>query len=126
VDPGQFENALLNLVVNARDALETGGSVRIELACREHASDLRSGEDVLPAGRYLELAVIDDGSGMEEAVLARAFDPFFTTKEPGRGTGLGLSMVFGFAHQSGGLARIDSGPGTGTRVSLLLPVHGSD
>jgi signal transduction histidine kinase len=126
VDPGQFENALLNLVVNARDALESGGSVRIELDCREHRLELRSGEDLLPAGHYLELAVIDDGTGMEAGVLARAFDPFFTTKEPGRGTGLGLSMVFGFARQSGGLARIDSRPGAGTRVSLLLPVHAAD
>jgi PAS domain S-box-containing protein len=126
VDPGQFENALLNLVVNARDALDVGGSVRIELDCREHRLELRSGEDLLPAGHYLELAVIDDGSGMEAGVLARAFDPFFTTKEPGRGTGLGLSMVFGFARQSGGLARIDSRPGAGTRVSLLLPVHAAD
>lgn len=121
VDPGQLENALLNLVLNARDALDNDGSIRIEMTNRSVAA--AKGEQVsgLEPGDYVTVTVIDDGPGMDEATLARAFEPFFTTKPPGRGTGLGLSMVFGFAHQSGGQAEIDSAPGQGTRVTVWLP-----
>lgn len=122
VDAGQLENALLNLVVNARDAMPDGGSIRVVL---DQAAFGGAGDDAelqdLPAGRYLRLAVEDDGTGIEPEVLAHVFEPFFTTKAPGRGTGLGLSMVFGFARQSGGTLTVHSEPGAGTRMSLWLP-----
>jgi two-component system NtrC family sensor kinase len=118
IDPGQFEAVVLNLVINARDAAPGGGCVTIrtghvELAGHEIAD--------LPAGRYLLVAVVDDGTGMDSATAERAFEPFFTTKETGKGTGLGLSQVYGFAKQAGGHARIVSAPGAGTTVELLLP-----
>ena len=118
VDPSQFEAAVMNLVVNARDATPPGGSIRVEtLHCR-----LEEGEaEDAPAGDYLCVAVHDTGEGMNEDVVARVFEPFFTTKETGRGTGLGLSQVYGFARQSGGAIAIESAPAKGTTVRIYLP-----
>jgi CheY-like chemotaxis protein len=117
-DPHQLESALLNLVINARDAMPDGGTLTIETANTD-AAEL---EDVTP-GEYIRISVTDTGAGMPEAVRARAFDPFFTTKPMGQGTGLGLSMVYGFARQSEGHARIRSAEGRGTNVQLYLPRH---
>ncbi len=120
VDRSQLENALLNLVLNARDAMPERGRVTIRTGgCRIEA-DRAPSIDVEP-GDYAFLAVADTGTGMPEEVRARAFDPFFTTKAPGRGTGLGLSMVYGFVRQSGGDVTIGDGPGGGTVVTLFLP-----
>jgi len=118
LDPSQFEAAVMNLVVNARDATPSGGMIRIETL--PVALKARQVEE-LTAGDYLCVAVHDTGSGMDDGTSARAFEPFFTTKAPGRGTGLGLSQVYGFAHQSGGAATIDSAPGKGSSVCLYLP-----
>ncbi len=118
-DPAQLETALLNLVNNARDAMPDGGRLVIETGnavLEEYQSD---GE--IPAGEYVAISVTDTGTGMSAEVAARAFDPFFTTRPIGRGTGLGLSMVYGFARQSGGYARIVSAPGRGARVTMYLP-----
>ncbi|MBC4015304.1 PAS domain S-box protein [Siccirubricoccus deserti] len=117
-DPSQLENVVLNLAINARDAMPDGGHLCIGL---RNASLPAGGE--LAAGDYLCLDVIDTGAGMTPAVMARAFDPFFTTKPIGQGTGLGLSMVYGFARQSGGVVRLHSRPEKGTTVTLLLPRH---
>jgi CheY-like chemotaxis protein len=120
-DPNQLESALLNLANNARDAMPEGGVIVIET---ENAviSPLQAGRygDLKP-GEYVLVTVRDSGAGMPPDVLARAFDPFFTTKPMGQGTGLGLSMVYGFARQSGGHVRIDSTPGQGSEVRMLLP-----
>jgi PAS domain S-box-containing protein len=120
VDPNQLENALLNLCINARDAMPGGGRMTIETAnVWLDEGDARERE--LPPGSYLSLCVSDTGTGMSPDVVARAFDPFFTTKPLGQGTGLGLSMIYGFARQSGGQVRIRSVVGQGTRVCLFLP-----
>ncbi|GAC1036644.1 PAS domain-containing protein [Pseudomonas sp. No.117] len=120
IDASQLENALLNLCLNARDAMPEGGRIRIVLA-NETLADPQAEQFTLPAGDYVRLTVGDTGSGMSDEVRARAFDPFFTTKPLGQGTGLGLSMVHGFVLQSGGEIRIDSAPGEGTQVHLYLP-----
>ncbi|GAC1038303.1 hypothetical protein thsps117_30610 [Pseudomonas sp. No.117] len=122
VDQSQLENALLNLCINARDAMPGGGRILIE------ASYLQVGTSATPdfelaAGRYLHLRVTDSGSGMTPDVAAKAFEPFFTTKPMGQGTGLGLSMIYGFARQSGGQLRLRSVPGAGTTVCLYLPLR---
>ncbi|WP_053154236.1 PAS domain-containing sensor histidine kinase [Pseudomonas sp. Pf153] len=120
-DASQLENALLNLVINARDAMPDGGELTIETAnIYLDGSDISTLEPV-KAGDYVMIAVSDNGSGMTPSVLAKAFDPFFTTKPIGQGTGLGLSMIYGFAQQSGGHLSLDSMPGQGTRVQLYLP-----
>ncbi len=120
VDPQQLEHALLNLLLNARDAMPHGGS----LSVRSLARTIRDDDDAeleLEPGAYVEILVADTGGGMDEATLSRAFEPFFTTKQFGAGSGLGLSMVYGFVKQSGGAVRITSIPGRGTTVALLLP-----
>lgn len=120
VDPGQLENALLNLCINARDAMPDGGRIVIET--RNRLVDFRAGRerDIEP-GSYVCLSVSDTGTGMTPDTIAKAFEPFFTTKPLGSGTGLGLSMVYGFARQSGGQVRIHSAPGAGTTVTIYLP-----
>lgn len=122
-DASQLENALLNLVINARDAMPHGGVLRVETANSYlNGSDINTLEPV-KAGDYVMLSVSDNGTGMSPLILAKAFDPFFTTKPIGQGTGLGLSMIYGFAQQSGGHVTIESQPGQGTRVCLYLPRH---
>jgi len=115
-DPTQIELAIMNLVLNARDAMPDGGEIAIRLKPVQVSGDVE-----LQDGRYLCIEVADTGAGMSNDVAARAFDPFFTTKPVGKGTGLGLSMVYGVARQSGGRAGIRSEPGKGTIVSILLP-----
>lgn len=121
VDPGQVENALLNLALNARDAMPGGGRLTIETANRA----IRGDEPGLPPdcepGDYVMISVTDTGSGMTPDVVERAFDPFFSTKGPGSGSGLGLSMVYGFVKQSGGSLTIASEVGRGARISIFLP-----
>jgi PAS domain S-box-containing protein len=119
-DPAQLENALLNLALNARDAMPQGGALSIEAENVELASNgLPAGSDIVP-GSFVRIRVADTGTGMPPEVLQRAFEPFFTTKEVGKGSGLGLSMVYGFVKQSGGHIEIDSAPDRGTRVDLYL------
>ena len=125
VDPGQLESALLNLCINARDAMPGGGKITIETANRWLDERAARERDMLP-GQYVSLCVSDNGTGMTPDVIARAFDPFFTTKPIGLGTGLGLSMVYGFARQSGGQVRIYSEFGQGTMVCLYLPRHAGE
>jgi signal transduction histidine kinase len=122
VDPAELENAVLNLCSNARDAMPAGGGIVIMTAMTTLDATL-AGEFGLSAGEYLSLSVTDTGAGMSPDVAARALDPFFTTKSCGEGTGLGLSMVYAFARQSGGHIRIDSRIGGGTTVCLYLPRH---
>ena len=121
VDPGQLASALLNLVLNARDAMPSGGKLTVEVHNTSLGeSDLDVNGEARP-GDYVMVAVTDTGSGMTAEVAGRAFEPFFTTKEVGKGTGLGLSMVYGFAQQSGGSMQIRSEPGQGTAVRLFFP-----
>ncbi|EPJ2812654.1 PAS domain-containing protein [Pseudomonas putida] len=122
VDPAQVENSLLNLCINARDALEGGGSISIKTYNEELALGTELDPELAP-GTYFTICVSDDGVGMSPETLTRAFEPFFTTKPVGAGTGLGLSMIYGFAKQSGGQVRIESEEGNGTRVYLQLPSH---
>jgi PAS domain S-box-containing protein len=123
VDPSQLENTLLNLCINARDAMApNGGRLTIETA-NKWLDERAAKERDLPAGQYISLCVTDTGSGMTPEVIERAFDPFFTTKPLGEGTGLGLSMVYGFARQSGGQVRIYSKVGKGTTMCVYLPRH---
>ncbi len=122
VDPNQLENALLNLCINARDAMPDGGRLTIETGNR-WLDQRAARERDLPPGQYVSVCVSDTGTGMAPDVIQRAFDPFFTTKPIGMGTGLGLSMVYGFVRQSGGQARIYSEPSQGTMVCLYLPRH---
>src|SRR5690606_18619386 len=121
-DANQIETAILNLAVNARDAMaENGGTITISAEEATPPSELG-----LPAGRFLRLSVRDTGSGMDASTLERAAEPFFTTKGVGKGTGLGLSMVHGLAEQSGGRLALTSLPGEGTTVTLWLPVATSE
>ena len=122
VDPNQLENALLNLCINARDAMPDGGRITIETG-NKWLDERVAQERGLSPGQYVTVCVSDTGAGMDKAVIERAFDPFFTTKPIGVGTGLGLSMVYGFAKQSGGHVRIYSEPGEGALVCLYLPRH---
>jgi PAS domain S-box-containing protein len=122
VDPTQIELVLLNLAINARDAMEGGGSLTVETANVRLGAPLRPEEP--PAGEYVMVAVADTGSGMPPEVAAKAFEPFFTTKPVGKGSGLGLAQVYGFAKQSGGGVSIETAPGKGTRVKVYLPSAG--
>jgi CheY-like chemotaxis protein len=115
-DANQLENAILNLAINARDAMPGGGHLTISTSLHDEPQ----GPD-LAAGTYVCLTVADDGQGMPPEVLARAMEPFFSTKPVGKGTGLGLAQVYGIAQQSGGTVRITSAPGAGTKVQVLLP-----
>jgi PAS domain S-box-containing protein len=119
-DPNQLESALLNLAINARDAMPEGGKLTISTA-NARLDDATADTPALPPGDYICIAVTDTGTGMSAEVAARAFDPFFTTKPIGQGTGLGLSMIYGFARQSNGHATIDSRLGEGTSIRLYLP-----
>lgn len=124
-DPNQLESAILNTAINARDAMPAGG--RLTIVSRQTRLEAQSlvaagaGADGAAPGDYLEISVTDTGAGMDEATRSRVFEPFFTTKPIGRGTGLGLSQVYGFARQSGGMATVESAVGRGTTVRIFLP-----
>ncbi len=120
VDPNQLENALLNLCINAKDAMPDGGKMTVETSNRDLSHAISATRD-MPAGDYVALSVSDTGCGMTPEVIARAFEPFYTTKPTGHGTGLGLSMIYGFAHQSDGQVRIHSEVGRGSNVTIFLP-----
>lgn len=122
IDPGQLENALLNLCINARDAMPDGGRITIETA-NKWMDEAGARQHDMPPGQYLSVGVTDTGTGMSPDLIDKVFEPFFTTKPTGEGTGLGLSMVYGFARQSGGQVRIYSEVGEGTTVCMYLPRH---
>ncbi len=124
-DVNQMENVILNLAINARDAMPGGGTLTIQtrdVALKTPPPDVA---EFVP-GDYIALVVSDTGEGMREAVRQRALDPFFTTKPQGKGTGLGLSMTFGYVRQSNGYLVIESAPGKGTKVTILMPRHSED
>jgi CheY-like chemotaxis protein len=125
VDPNQLENAILNLCINARDAMPEGGKLTIETA-NKWIDERAARRHDLSIGQYISICVTDTGVGMTPDVISKAFDPFFTTKPIGEGTGLGLSMIYGFARQSGGQVRIYSEPGQGTTMCIYLPRHFED
>lgn len=126
VDPAQFQNALLNLAINARDAMTRGGELTIEISRTHLDADYAQMYPEIRTGRYVLVAVTDTGAGMTEEVRQRAFEPFFTTKPTGAGTGLGLSMVYGFVKQSGGNIQIYSELEHGTSVRIFLPLVAAD
>jgi CheY-like chemotaxis protein len=125
-DPNQLESALLNLVINGRDAMPEGGNLVVKTANRHLDAIFTDPHSNLDPGDYVVLSVTDNGCGMPQSTINRAFDPFFTTKPIGQGTGLGLSMIYGFSKQSGGHVAIESEVGKGTTVSLYLPRFGGD
>jgi CheY-like chemotaxis protein len=121
IDPSQLEASVLNLAVNARDAMPEGGRLTIEVDNAHLDDDFSAQNPDVPPGQYAMVRVRDSGHGMSAETVARVFEPFFTTKEVGRGTGLGLSMVYGFVKQSGGHVLLDSAPGAGTTITMLFP-----
>jgi CheY-like chemotaxis protein/anti-sigma regulatory factor (Ser/Thr protein kinase) len=125
-DPNQLESALLNLVLNARDAMPEGGTLVVNTSNQKLDSGFVAAHGNLLPGDYVVLRVTDTGCGMPESTISRAFDPFFTTKPIGQGTGLGLSMIYGFSKQSHGHVTIDSEVGHGTSVSVYLPRYSGD
>jgi nitrogen-specific signal transduction histidine kinase/ActR/RegA family two-component response regulator len=126
IDPGQLESALLNLALNARDAMAEGGSLLIETANFELDETLVTAFCEISAGQYVQIAVTDNGEGIEKKNLGRLFEPFFTTKSTDKGTGLGLAMVYGFIKQSKGHIKVYSEPGEGTTIRMYLPRSGAD
>ncbi|MDP2086504.1 MAG: ATP-binding protein, partial [Gemmobacter sp.] len=122
-DRRQLEQVLMNLVVNARDAMPRGGVIRIETAACHLAEDLRRNRAVVPAGDYALIRVTDEGTGIPPEIIDKVFEPFFTTKRPGEGTGLGLSTAYGIVKQSGGFIFVDSIAGQGTEFSVYFPLH---
>lgn len=122
-DPGQLEQVIVNLGVNARDAMPNGGTLLIETAAVSQTAARNLGINILPVGEYVRLSVIDSGTGISKENLTKIFEPFFTTKDVGKGTGLGLSTVYGIVKQSGGFIFAESEPGQGTRFDIFLPVH---
>jgi signal transduction histidine kinase len=125
-DPNQLESALLNLVINARDAMPDGGNLVVMTSNQHLDEDFAQAQSNLDSGDYVVLSVTDSGCGMPQNIVNRAFDPFFTTKPIGQGTGLGLSMIYGFSKQSGGHVSIQSEVGKGTTVNVFLPRFGGD
>jgi PAS domain S-box-containing protein len=125
VDPNQLENAVLNLCINARDAMPDGGRLTIETA-NKWLDERAARQQDLPVGQYVSVCVSDTGTGIPPEIVAKIFDPFFTTKPTGEGTGLGLSMIYGFTRQSGGQVRVYSEVGQGTTMCLYLPRHNDD
>ncbi|MEQ1518492.1 MAG: ATP-binding protein, partial [Usitatibacteraceae bacterium] len=121
VDPMQLDNAILNLCINARDAMPRGGRIRIAVGPITAEEAMAEGASVLAPGEYVFVSVVDNGQGMSPELKARVCEPFFTTKPVGKGSGLGLSIVLGFANQSGGTLKIDSEPGVGTEVRMYFP-----
>lgn len=121
IDPSQLESAILNLTLNARDAMPDGGLLTIEIANAKLGEDIADREQDVISGQYVMISVTDTGEGIPADVMARIYEPFFTTKEVGKGSGLGLSMVYGFVKQSGGHITIDSTPGEGTSVKMYFP-----
>jgi CheY-like chemotaxis protein len=120
-DPIQLQQVIINLVVNARDAMPEGGE--LEITTSEHHIDASGARDLglELAGDYIEIAVRDGGVGMDESIQARIFDPFFTTKDQGKGTGLGLAMIYGIVREAGGVVNVQSEPGTGTTFRIVIP-----
>ncbi len=126
VDPSQLEQVLMNLVVNARDAMPDGGRLAIRTGVRTVGAEQMKGHDGVEPGEFVTISVRDTGTGMSEDVVERVFEPFFTTKEMGQGTGLGLSTVYGIVAQSGGFIELDSVEGRGTTFTVHLPVHAGE